>query len=180
MNNKIKIGLLAIIILIIIGFSLIIKNHQSKELKDLLKSPMANIQLTTGEEMKRSYYDRGTVLGKPGYVAIMISYQPKPGQSKTDLFNELANNMKQIINNSEEITLDEHGSYDGENENINELIKRENRMKYYTSFVYKKYLRLKVGVSPDSDKETVSISIRSRGEYPEIDFLFIIKDFFTL
>jgi hypothetical protein len=93
------------LILIIIGFGLVIKNHESNELIDVLESPMANLQITSGEEIKRSYYDRGTTLGKPDYVTLYIYYQPKDNSSKADVFNELINNMKLVISNSDEIIL---------------------------------------------------------------------------
>jgi len=165
--NKLVLITLAVLSLSFIGFVLVIRNYQSKELKDVLASPMANLQISTGEEVEHLYYDRGTTLGKPSYVEVLIFYKPKYNQTNSAVFNELVNNMKELINNSKKIIPD------GEN-----LSKDRNY--YSTTFSYKKYLRLEIAIYELLDENRVVVNIKNYGNYPGTDILMKVKGLLTL
>ena len=172
MNKRVLISSLAFFI--IIGFAFVINNPESKELKDVLKSPMANLQITKGDEIRRTYSDRGTTLGKPDYVDVHIEYQPKATSTKVEVFNELVENMRQVVNNSDEITFD---GMDG-----GERFNNEGDL-YRAVFSYKTYLRIDVAIyepQDDSEVNTVLVNIENYGTYPGVDFLMTLKDFFTI
>ena len=69
------------------------KTH-SKELKAMLESPVANMQLTTAKEIKRSYNDKSVSLGKPIYAAVRIEYEPIGNHTKEDVYSEIVENIE--------------------------------------------------------------------------------------
>ena len=67
---------------------------QSKELKAMRGSPIANMQLTTAKEVKRSYRDKNITFGKPIYAYVKIEYEPKINYTKEDVYREIVNNLE--------------------------------------------------------------------------------------
>jgi len=110
MRNKgifITIGLTIIIGLVISFFSL----KQSKELKAMLASSASNIQLSTGNEVRRSYQDSGRTLGKPIPAEVIIEYEPKNNYTEGDIYDEI---LKTLLNEhwqKEELSTDQSGFF---------------------------------------------------------------------
>jgi hypothetical protein len=63
----------------------------SKELEAILKSTVANAQLTTGREVERSYNDKknGTFYRKPVRAELRQDVEPTGSNTKEDVFKEV-------------------------------------------------------------------------------------------
>ncbi len=79
---------------LLFGSLILISGCESKELKAMLESPLANMQLTTAREVARSHKDKEVTLGKPIYAKVRIKYEPTGNYTKEDVFNEIVKNIE--------------------------------------------------------------------------------------
>ena len=84
---------------------------QTKELKAMLESSIATIQLTTGREVSRSSQDKGVTLGKPIPAEVRIKYEPTGNYTESNVFNEIIGILERDNWKREELSIDEPGFY---------------------------------------------------------------------
>jgi len=91
-----KYTLIIIILVLVVGALAFVGGfgRKSKELKTMLESSVANMQLVTAQEVNRAYSDKRTTLGIPIYAGVGIRYEPVENYTKEDVYKEIVKNIE--------------------------------------------------------------------------------------
>ena len=92
---KLKIGIQKNHIAVLFSFLILLGGckTQSEELKAMLASRISTFQPSTGNEVRRSYQDKGVTLGKPIPAEVIIEYKPIGNYTVGDVYDEIVKTL---------------------------------------------------------------------------------------
>lgn len=126
---------------LIVIFILVSCKTQSQELKAILETPVSTTQLATGDEVSRSYQDKGVTLGKPVPAEVRIIYKPKGKYTNANIYDELIGILDKDGWKREDLDIDQPG--------------------FFRAALPQAGFTIRATVTIQSDRNTVSLRLRS-------------------